>query len=117
MDDGVSPTRLVAGHPDFILLWHWRLGHPSLQKLRSVVHVESFVSTLGCESCDLGKHHLISFPSGVNNHSSFAFELVHSDVWGPCRVPSLKDFRYFLIFVDDFSCMPWLDLVKKSSEL
>ena len=51
----------------------------------------------------MGKHHRVSFSSRVNNHSSSAFELVHSDVWGPSRVPSFKGFRYFLIFVDDFS--------------
>jgi len=30
LDEGVSPTGLVVGQPDPILLWHWRLGHPSL---------------------------------------------------------------------------------------
>jgi len=53
----------------------------------------------------MGKHNRVSFPSRVNNSSSLAFELVHSDVWGPSRVPSSKAFRYFLIFVDDFSRM------------
>ena len=46
LDDGVSPTGLVAGQPDPILLGHCRLGHPSLQKLWSVISVESSFSTL-----------------------------------------------------------------------
>jgi len=98
LDDGVSPTGLVAGQPDPILLWHWRLGHPSLQNLRSVISIESSFSTLGCASCEMDKHYRVSFQTRVNNHSSFTFELVHSDVWGPSRVPSSKNFRYFLIF-------------------
>ena len=61
--DRISPTALVAAQPDPTLLWH--LGHPSLQKLRSVFPVESSGSTLGCE---LGKHHRVSFSSQVNNH-------------------------------------------------
>jgi len=63
MDDRVSPTGLIAGQRDLVILWHWRLGHPSLQKLRSVVHIGSSISTLGCVSCGLDKHHHISFPS------------------------------------------------------
>ena len=41
LDDRMTLTGLVAGHPDLILLWHWRLGYLSLQKIRSVIPVES----------------------------------------------------------------------------
>ena len=51
-----SPTSFVAGQPDLILIWHLRLGHPSLQKLRPVVLIESSVSSFACEFCELGKH-------------------------------------------------------------
>ena len=30
LDDRVTPTGLLGGQPDLVLLWHWRLGHPSL---------------------------------------------------------------------------------------
>ena len=100
-----DPTDLVADQPDPVLLWHWRLDHPSMQKFQSVIPVGSFVSYSGCDSCELGKHHCAIFQSRVNNRSSYAFELVHSDVWGLSRVPSIKGFRYFMLFVDDFSHM------------
>ena len=58
--------------------------------LQYVVHVESSIFTLGCESCELGKHHCATYQSQVNNRNSSAFELVHSDIWGPNRVPSVK---------------------------
>ena len=45
LDDRVSLTGLVAGQ---------RLGYPSLQKLLSVISVESFFSTLGYASCNAG---------------------------------------------------------------
>ena len=61
----------------------------------------------------MGKHHRVSFLSQVNNRSSSAFDLVYSDVWGPSRVPSSKGFKYFLIFIDDFSRMTWLYLLKE----
>ena len=80
LDDRVTPTGLVVGEPDPILLWHWRFGHHSVRKLRSVIHIESSISFLGCDSCELGTHHRATFQSRVNNRSSSAFELVHSDV-------------------------------------
>jgi len=64
LNGGVSSTSLIVDQPDPTLLWHWRLGHPSLQKFQSVVHVESFVSTLSCASCELDKHHCLFFESG-----------------------------------------------------
>ena len=30
LNDSVSPPGLVVGQLDPTLLWHWRLGHPSL---------------------------------------------------------------------------------------
>ena len=105
LDDLVTSTGLVADQPDHVLLRHWRLGYPSVQKLRSVILIVFSVSSLGYESCELGKHHHATYQSRVNNRSSFAFALIYSDVWGPSRVPSIKGLRSFLLFIDDFSHM------------
>jgi len=69
LDDGVSPTSLVTGQPDPILLWHWYLGHPLLQKFQSVIYVESSFSTFGCL---VRWASIVSFSSRVNNRSSSA---------------------------------------------
>ncbi|RVX11138.1 Retrovirus-related Pol polyprotein from transposon RE1 [Vitis vinifera] len=45
----------------------------------------STLSSLPCESCQLGKHTRVSFPKCLNNQAKSPFELVHTDVWGPCR--------------------------------
>ena len=111
-DDRINPTGLVADKPDPILFWHWRLGHPSVQKIRSIIHVASSIFSLECESCEFGKHYRDTFPSRVTSRGRSLFELVHSDVWGLSRVSSIKDFRYFLLFVD-FFCMTWLYLLKE----
>jgi len=63
LDDRVTPTGLVVDQPDPVLFWHWRLGHLSVQKLTSVIPVASSISFLGCESCELGKHHHATYPS------------------------------------------------------
>jgi len=71
---------MVTGQLDPVLLWHWRLGHLSVQKMRSIIPVESSIPFLGCESCELGKHYRATLQNRINSRSSSAFELVHSDV-------------------------------------
>ena len=57
------------------------------------------------------------FNPRVNKRASAPFELVHSDVWGPCPVMSPTRFRYFVTFVDDYSRTTWLSLIKNRYEL
>ena len=45
------------------------------------------------------------------------FHLVHSDIWGPARVPSRGGFHYFVIFVDDYSRLTYVYLMKNRSDL
>ena len=52
----------------------------------------------------------------VNKRASIPFELVHSDVWGLCPVMSPIWFKYFVTFVNDFSHVTWLYLMKSRSE-
>ena len=52
----------------------------------------------------------------VNKRASAPFELVHS-VWGPCPVLSPIGFKYVVTFVDDFSCVTWLYLMKSCYEV
>ena len=51
------------------------------------------------------------------SQSEVPFELIHSDVWGPAPTKSYNDFRYFVIFIDDFSRATWLYLLKSKSEV
>ncbi|RVW79573.1 Retrovirus-related Pol polyprotein from transposon TNT 1-94 [Vitis vinifera] len=84
--------------------WHrTHLGHPSLSKFQKMVPSFSSLSSLACESCQLGKHTRVSFPKRLNNWAKSPFELVHTDVWGPCRTTSTLGFQYFVTFIDDYS--------------
>lgn len=99
------------------LLIHAQLGHPGLPKLQQLVPSLSKLTSLQCESCQLGKHIRSSFPDRVNKRATSPFALVHSDVWGPSRIASDSGFRYFVTFIDDFSRCTWLCLMKSRSEL
>ena len=57
------------------------------------------------------------FASRHESRVSSPFRLVHSDIWGPINTPSLLGFRYFFIFIDDYSKVTYLYLMKERSEL
>ena len=50
------------------------------------------------------------------NRASRILERVHIDVCGPFSVASTAKHRYYVIFVDDFSCKCWIFFMQKKSE-
>ena len=55
-----------------------------------------------------------------NNNESISnsiFELIHSDVWGPSPVASIGGSRYFVVFIDNYSCYCWIFPMKIRSEI
>ncbi|CAI7764004.1 unnamed protein product [Closterium sp. NIES-53] len=96
------------------LLWHHRLGHPSLPRLRSMAS-RTFVCGLPqslpplppgpaptCVPCVKGRQraapHSSEFPP-----TEAPLQTLHMDVWGPARVSGQGHERYFLLVVDDYS--------------
>ena len=110
----VAPKALTTDSP---FLWHCRLGHPAPTKLSLFVSIPSILNCFDCEACELGKHHRISFPLRENNRRLVPFDLVHSDVWSPSPTTALLGFNYFVTFIDDYSRMTWLFLLKNHSEI
>ncbi|CAI7880211.1 unnamed protein product [Closterium sp. NIES-53] len=83
------------------LLWHHRLGHLSLPRLRGM-H-----SHLLC--ADL---HSSSFPP-----TSAPLQTLHMDVWGPARVSGQGRERYFLLVVDDYTRYTKVFLLRSKGEV
>ena len=96
---------------------HCRLGHPSLPLLKKLCPQFSSLLSLDCEFCQFAKYHCFSSRPRVNKRAGAPFELVHSNVWGPCPIVSLTGFCYFVTFFDDYSRTTWLYLIKNRSEL
>ena len=113
-----SPSSsIVCTSMDTPLLIHSCLGHPNISKFRVMVPRYSSLSSIECESCQLGKHTLVPFPKRLDQQTKSHFELVHTDVWGPSRTESTLGFRYFVTFIDDHSRCTWLFLMKTRAEL
>ena len=100
-----SISMLHYRFPDLI---HKRLGHPSLSKLQNMVPSLSSLSTLDCESCQLGKHTRATFSRNTECRLDSFFSLVHSDICGPSRVISTLGFCYLFSFIDDYSRRIWV---------
>ena len=53
----------------------------------------------------------------VVNRCGSPFGVVHTDIWGPTRVKSVSDISYFVTFIDDYSRVTWLFLMKDRSKI
>ena len=69
-----------------------------------------------CDTCELAKSHCISYSPSLNK-SSEPFEVIHSDVWGPAKFPSISRARYFVTFIDECTRMTWVSLLIKKSDV
>ncbi|KAM1900185.1 hypothetical protein ACFX14_029161 [Malus domestica] len=101
-------------------IWHSRLGHPSFHVLQSLISsnklpINGVVTRAFCQSCPLGKSHKLPFRLS-NSKSSFPLQLVHSDVWTSPTV-SINGFKYYVVFIDDFSRYSWLYPLKFKSDV
>lgn len=102
-------------------IWHSRFGHPSstvLQHLLSKCGLSQVGSSSAavCASCQQGKSKKLPFPTSTSR-ASRPLERVHSDVWGPSPISSISGFRFYVLFVDDFSRYCWLYPLCSKSEV
>ena len=99
LEDGNSKNKKAQGLSsissisvkDQIMLWHYRLGHPSFSYLKTLFPMlfrGVDYSKLYCENCILSKSQRTNF-SSKPYQSSKPFYLIHSDVWGP-RIKTLS---------------------------
>ncbi|CAI7843228.1 unnamed protein product [Closterium sp. NIES-53] len=107
-------------------LLHICMGHAGRQQLvecvkkgelKGVEIKEGGGQPSKCPDCMTGKLPMTSFPTPTTRASA-PLELVHTDVCGPMQTPEReKGSKYFITFLDDFSRLSWVTLVKTKDEV
>ncbi|CAI7846402.1 unnamed protein product, partial [Closterium sp. NIES-53] len=110
------------------VLWHHRLGHLSLPRLRSMASHSLFLGlpcvfpslppslAPPCTPC-LAGHLRATLHSSSLCPATAPFQTLHLDVWGPAPTLGLERERYFLVVVDDYSRYTMVFPLAKKSEV
>lgn len=93
-------------------MWHYRLRHPSLAKLkvlRDELKIPSSLSQLSSHRkiCHLAKDIRLSFSSN-NNMTLSPFDLIHINIWVPLYTETYNGDLIFLTMFDDCSHATWV---------
>lgn len=113
-------------------LWHERLGHIEQSKfIKMKQHnlfedknlIESISPTKDlCEACVLGKQARLPFSkerdrSQHNTHITRPLFIIHSDVCGPIKPPTIDNKNYFVTFIDEFTNYTTVYLITYKSDV
>lgn len=118
----ITPTAsinlTVAQKEDKLQLYHERMGHQNKRHVKRLIEREFGIKTTDnkelCDGCIFGKSHRRKF--GIREKATKPGERIHTDVCGAFPESGSK-FRYFLIFVDEFTHFRFLYLLKNKSEV
>lgn len=101
-------------------IWHQRLGHPNMDILQHLARNKAIVFNKTspspvCDACQVGKSCQLPFSSSgfVSNQH---LERIHYDLWEPSPVVSAQGFKYYVIFIDNFSRYTWFYPLKLKSD-
>ena len=112
------------------ILCHWEVGWQCRDTHRRHEHVLSVWGYLVmglkldsqadpdpvCEACKAGKMHADPFPPSSSRASIKAPPTCPQQCTGPVKVPTHQGYRYWVTFIDDFSCFKAVYLLKRKSE-
>ncbi|KAJ8517721.1 hypothetical protein ONZ45_g5159 [Pleurotus djamor] len=116
-----------ASHGISIETLHRRLGHISPRAAKRLVD-EGMVTGLAidplsnidffCEPCVYAKSTRKPVPKVREGERAKKFgEEIHSDVWGPARIETLKGKKYYVTFTDDHTRLTQLHLMRSKDEV
>ena len=105
-------------------LWHRRLGHLNFDhiiKLSKKKAVRDFNATKKpkntiCKSCQMGQKTCTSFKAKDQLSTNKPLLLVHMGLCRPSRTNTLGGESYFMLIIDDFSRLTWVEFLRYKSE-
>ena len=102
----VERVNAVTDGPNLSTLWHQRLGHMSEKGMKMLASNGKILDLKNvkvdfCEPCVFRKQKRVSFANARKDPKKTKLEMVHSDVYGPTKVPSIGGSHYYVTFIDD----------------
>ena len=111
----VDAKRCKVDNDSATYLWHYRLGHIDVKRMKKL-HIDRFLESLDtCEPCLMGKMTKTPF-SETMERATDLLEIIHTNVCGPMNIEARGGYRYFLTFTDDLSRYGYIYLMKHKSE-
>jgi len=104
-------------------MWHKRFEHLRFSQIRKACIFKTvrdlpdinIPENTICKPCQISKQTRAHFIEKEGSTSKPP-ELVHTDLCGPSRKKSPHGEEYFILFIDDFSRMCWIGLLKHKDE-
>ena len=123
MTSTVATANISSRAANEMELWHRRFGHVNAQSLKAMQknqHVLGlpkvpFQSIGCCDTCVQSKSTRLPF-NDTRTRATRPLGRIHSDVCGPIDPRTFNGFRYFVTFIDDFSHMVAVYLMKSKDE-
>ena len=100
-------------------LWHKRLSHIPKQRMERLIKDEilqdlDFSDFDICVGCIKGK-----LTAKVRNakidRCTELLGVIHTDICGPFTHPAMGGYKYFITFIDDYSCYGFVELIREMS--
>lgn len=115
--DDTSLSHVVPDTSNSSELWHHRLGHDPLDKIKLISSLKLAVqqSNKVCVTCPMSKFTKMPFTLSTS-HAHTIFDLVHINIWGPYKECIMNKYRYFMTIVDDHSRYTWVYLLQYKSD-
>ena len=111
----IEDKRCKVNNDSATYLWHCRLGHIGVKRMKKL-HADGILESLDAgEPCLMGKMTKTPF-SGTVERATDLLEIIHTDVCDPMSVEARGGHRYFLTFTDDLSRYGYIYLMKHKSE-
>ena len=90
----IEAKRCNVNNDSATYLWHYRLGHIGVKRMKKL-HTDGILESLdACEPCLMGKMTKTLF-YGTMERATDLLEIIHTDVCGPMNIEARDRYHYF----------------------
>ena len=98
-------------------LWHKRLGHISRQRIERLNKDEILPDLIFSDFdtyVDCIKDKLTAKVRNAKIDRCIEFlRVIHTNICGPFTPPAMGDYKYFITFIDDYSCYGFVEIIRE----